>query len=232
MPKDNTLETANALTTPAFILSLPETGDPLDVAGKIYRDIHGVNESMTQAVYSIDADGHLSDDGKAAKRAEVAKAKRHELRKAEAELSGLVEHTIQKAKAARKRETPLSDSAQQLRNQEIRGYIAERVKGQDNLGMTVVINKAIETNDFETLDAILSAPPAWEPGDLIDDIPGLESARFEMEKSKLGIDAVALIQADKELKSTIAAVDLNLAVIADDAPDEIKELAHGDSNAA
>ena len=230
MPKDDIKEIATGLTTPSFLQRLPETGEPLDVAGKIYRDIFAINRSMMEAVYSIDSNGNLSDQGKAAERKNVAKAKQHELKKSEAELSGLVDHTVSKARKSKEKENPLSDSAQQVRNQEIRRIISERV-GNDGLEMQTMINELIETGEAGAIDAILDAPGVWPQSQLIPSYDELGAARIAMEDIKLGTSVAALIEADKELKGTIAAVENNISEFFAP-PDDIKELADGDGNPA
>lgn len=230
MPKDNIAEIVDGLITPKFMSGLPENGSPLDVCGKFCRHIFDINDAANEAVVSIDANGHLSDEGKRSERRSAAKTQQSELRKVAAELSTLVDNTLTKARAAQKKEIPLSDSAQQLRAMETRQIISAQV-GDDNLLMQTLVGELIETNDAASLDAIIDAPRVWPQSRLVEN-EQLKAARLAMDDTLLGNDAVSVINADKELKATIAAVENNLAIIADDGADEIAVMADAASHPA
>jgi hypothetical protein len=232
--KDSITSIASGLTVPPIFAAYGESpgvhGNGMDVMQRIFRDTVRLDESITEAVAAIMSNPDWTGGGKVKAKGKEAPKFSHQSRLLRVETEGLIKTETDIARRNQAKKEPVDPYVKELRAQEIRRLISERV-GTDGLAMKTIINDAITTANPETLDALLHAPGAWEPQNLIDDFDALKIARFEMQDAELGGEVAALIKAGREMASRFDAVDAHISELVSD-DDNITGLAFGSTNDA
>jgi hypothetical protein len=226
--EDNVLQIANSFTVPNWMNALPQNGGPLDVAGKIIRDLISLDNNFSDGLSAVASDPELSEIGIAKNQKSVGHENLAKLKKVKAETEGVISKAIEKGRneAKSKSERTLEIIiTENLRAQETRRWLFESV-GDDSLLLGNVIREASERGDLETLDAILEAPASWPMANTYDR-QAVKSTRDELEELSLGDETVQLIQAEKDIFNRIAWVTDRISEVTEQR-DEIAELAFGD----
>jgi hypothetical protein len=225
---DNVLKLATSFTVPDWMNALPQNGGPLDVAGKIIRDLSALDGDIADGLSAVANDPELSKIGITKKQKSVGHEKLAKLKTIKAETESVISKAIEKGRNEAKDKsetTPEANLAAILRAQETRRWLFESV-GDDNLLLGNVIREASERGDLETLDAILEAPASWPLANTYDR-QAVKSTRDQMEELSLGDETVQLIQAEKDIFNRIAWVTDRISEVTEQR-DEIAELAFGD----
>jgi hypothetical protein len=225
--QDNILKLAASFTMPDWMKNLPQNGGPLDVAGKVIRNLSALDGDLAESLSDAASDPDLSSSGIGKKQKSVANEKLAKLKTIKAETEGVISKAIEKGRndaKAKSETTPDAKLAAILRAQETRRYLFESI-GDDNLLLGNVIRDASEHGDIETLDAILGAPASWPLVNTYDR-QAVKSTRDEMEELSLGSETVQLIQAEKDITNRIEWVTERISEVTDKR-DEIAELASG-----
>ena len=236
MPKDddNTQRILNSLTGLQSIGGLRDTegayGGPKEVLNRIFEKTVELKARLMTTAAEIDSNPAWTGVGKKEAKVEAKPALFTELNALRSEADKLNFDYRAKAQAARSKAGKPDPTAQAILDVEMRSIIAQRVPADDNLGMMEFVNEAVATSDTHALDAILRAPNAWPYLDLIDDFDALGEARLEMLDGEHGTEAAAIGKVVKELHEKFNIVENDILELADDAPDELKEIAHGDLN--
>jgi hypothetical protein len=157
----------------------------------------------------------------------VAVTKSADLGRLKVELYGFVAKQVGDART--KFKPPQIDATVlEIRNGEIRRMILDQV-GDDGLKLKGIISDALEKQNVETLDAILTAPMFWPVAGLIEDRGELEVQRLELSNNELGADAADLIRPEEALVGPFENVEEHLAEFSGKAsPDAIGDLAGED----
>jgi len=193
----NVTKLATALTVPNWANSLPGTGAPLDVAGRILRDVVKLDDAAATAIESEAENPDLSVTGIAKARIATGEAKIKALAPLRAEVEKVIGGAISKARAKDTETTPEQAMSRMLRADETRRWLFQAV-GDDPLKLELAIREAVDAGDVETVDAILSAPPVWPPSKSFDHA-ALTEQRNGMIDQNLGPEIVVLAQAEKDL---------------------------------
>lgn len=195
--KANITKLATSLTVPDWANHAPGTGSAHDVAARILRDVISIDDAAAAAIEAVADNPDLSAVGIAKEQVATGTAKIAALAPLRAEVGKVIGKAVAKARAKETEQTPEAAMASMLRATESRRWIFETV-GKDSMKLDGIIREAEERGDTETIDAILSAPPAWPLSGSFDRA-AVTAKRDGMIDENLGPEIVVLAQAEKDL---------------------------------
>lgn len=167
----------------------------LDGALKVPADLHA-------KIAALAADDRLKDEAKA-KDAQAAGAEAVEaLRKIRADVS-----RVSKAREKVRRREKSSDAAEVqlmtfLRLSEIR-HILNQEHGADALAMRTAYSAAVASGDFDTCEAIETAPSIWPGKPDTETLALLSAERMAVEDPVLSVELADLTEAESDLVSIL-----------------------------
>jgi hypothetical protein len=206
--KANITKLATALTVPEWTRRLPGTGAPLDVAGRIMRDLSALDDEAEGRIVEAGKNPDLSPSGRTKAVAVAGEAELVNLDELRRETERHITGAVVKARAEKTEPTPEAVMRTINRATETRRYLVESL-GEDSLKLEGVIRDAESAGDTETIDAILDGPPAWPLYGAFDR-EAVTAKRNGMTDANLGPDVVTLVNAERDLKDRIGWVEAHI----------------------
>ena len=198
-PEDNIAEIATALTAPAWINDLPQTGTPLDVAGRIYRQLEELHNGTPGIIAAAAENDDLSERGKGKAKHAAGETQLVPIAKLKAEAEKVLGGAIEKARSNRPECTPEKVMADISLAAETRRWLFE-AHGQDALMLETTLREAEAAGDIATIDAVLTAPASWPLAKSFDRDEWTQR-RAALADADLGPATLTLIQAQADLSA-------------------------------
>lgn len=198
----NVLKLSQSITEPDWLHTLPGTGAPIDVAGRILRNVLDIHSAAGGAIEMAGADSDLSEQGQVKAQKAAGRVQLGLLETLETEAVKVVSAAVAKARSkAKTDQSPDSLATAEGRAREIRDWIFREV-GTDSLKLEIILRGAVERGDSETVDALLGGPQVWPLAQAFDRAT-LTAERAGMIDASLGEETVALVQAESDLMERI-----------------------------
>jgi hypothetical protein len=209
---DNITALALFGSNPEWTFVAPNTGShPLDIAKSVLSETQLLATTFDEKSKAIRANGDYTQEGKAKQIADLGRSNLASLEKLKLRLAPVETAKGQAVAKARDRKGSTEEKlAAMILQGEIRRLLSEQTR-DDQTQVKIIYRDALEAKDFDTLDAIESAPMYWQgrPGN--DDLEVLKSERLEVEIPELSNEVGYLSNALDDTGSLLADVERDLS---------------------